>query len=84
MSKTLSLSLSLHPLLTKSNNHPINFPEKLSPDVLEQMKAPHMNDGTPEIWSAAELDAADGLFEIKSASELEAAAGPQTNRSLSL
>ncbi|KAG5562025.1 hypothetical protein RHGRI_004906 [Rhododendron griersonianum] len=72
-------------MLTKSNNHPINFPEKLSPDVLEQMKAPHMNDGTPEIWSAAELDAADGvLFEIRSASELETAAGPQTNRSLSL
>ncbi|KAG5521739.1 hypothetical protein RHGRI_034084 [Rhododendron griersonianum] len=26
------------------------------------MKAPHMNDGIPEIWSAAELEAADGVL----------------------
>ncbi|KAI8544067.1 hypothetical protein RHMOL_Rhmol08G0266500 [Rhododendron molle] len=71
--------------MTKPNNHPINFPEKLLPDVLQQMKARHMNNGMPEIWSAAELEATDGvLFEIRSAAELESAAGPQTKRSLSL
>ncbi|KAI8542195.1 hypothetical protein RHMOL_Rhmol08G0119400 [Rhododendron molle] len=33
--------------------------------LLEQRKASHKDDGIPEIWSAAELEASDGvLFEI--------------------
>lgn len=37
-------------------------PETLSPDVLEQMKAPSKDDSIPEISSAAELTAGDGFL----------------------
>ncbi|KAG5564713.1 hypothetical protein RHGRI_000792 [Rhododendron griersonianum] len=49
----------------KIEQPPHQFTEKLLPDILEKIKAPYMDDVIPEIWSAAELEAADGvLFEI--------------------
>ncbi|KAG5539732.1 hypothetical protein RHGRI_020068 [Rhododendron griersonianum] len=49
----------------KIEQPPHQFTEKLLPDILEKIKVPYMDDVIPEIWSAAELEAADGvLFEI--------------------
>ncbi|KAG5532974.1 hypothetical protein RHGRI_027276 [Rhododendron griersonianum] len=53
----------------KIEQPPHQFTEKLLPDILEKIKASYMDDVIPEIWSAAEL---------------EAAGGPQTKRSSSL